>query len=74
MDIEQQALRFYKNLCLTPHFPRFRKAGYQAVDRICEYYYTLQNRSVIPKVEPGYLKNYIPRKPPASGSLYSTHA
>ncbi|KIK09301.1 hypothetical protein K443DRAFT_127744 [Laccaria amethystina LaAM-08-1] len=46
---------------------QFRKAGYQAVDRICEYYYTLQNRSVIPKVEPGYLKNYIPPCAPEAG-------
>lgn len=46
---------------------QFRKAGYQAVDRICEYYYTLQNRSVIPKVEPGYLKNHIPPCAPEAG-------
>ncbi|KAI6148331.1 pyridoxal phosphate-dependent transferase [Pisolithus tinctorius] len=32
---------------------RFRRAGYQAIDRICEYYYALQDRPVTARVEPG---------------------
>ncbi|PPQ98397.1 hypothetical protein CVT24_004076 [Panaeolus cyanescens] len=38
---------------------QFRKAGYQAIDRICDYYYSLQNRPVVPQVEPGYLRKHI---------------
>ncbi|KAF8585535.1 aromatic-L-amino-acid decarboxylase [Ramaria rubella] len=40
----------------------FRKAGYQAIDRICDYYYSLENRPVVSKVEPGYLRKALPGK------------
>ncbi|OBZ66739.1 Tyrosine decarboxylase 1 [Grifola frondosa] len=33
----------------------FRKAGYQAIDRICDYYYSLQKLPVVAQVQPGYL-------------------
>lgn len=39
---------------------RFRKAGYQAIDRICDYYSTLQERPVKSQVEPGYLRKALP--------------
>ena len=42
--------------------PRFRKAGYQAIDRICDYYASLQNRPVVAQVLPGYLLHSLPRK------------
>jgi len=42
---------------------RFRKAGYQAIDRICDYYYSIQDRNVLPDVEPGYLRQHIPSEP-----------
>lgn len=39
---------------------RFRKAGYQAIDRICDYYSSLQEKNVISTVQPGYLREHIP--------------
>lgn len=41
---------------------RFRQAGYQAIDRICDYYDSLHQRTVLPNVQPGYLRNHIPGK------------
>lgn len=41
---------------------RFRKAGYQAIDRICDYYYSLEKQNVVSSVEPGYLRAALPRK------------
>jgi hypothetical protein len=64
MDIEQYFFFIvlfnigYLTTFLLPF--RFRKAGYQAIDRICEYYYSLQERSVMSTVEPGYLRKHIP--------------
>ncbi|KJA20004.1 hypothetical protein HYPSUDRAFT_88967 [Hypholoma sublateritium FD-334 SS-4] len=46
---------------------QFRKAGYQAIDRICDYYYSLNEQSVISKVEPGYLREHIPLAAPEKG-------
>lgn len=59
MDIEQYATSF-QSWSMLKQRSRFRKAGYQAIDRICDYYYSLQNLPVISKVEPGYLKEHIP--------------
>ncbi|KAI0643877.1 aromatic-L-amino-acid decarboxylase [Trametes meyenii] len=42
----------------------FRKAGYQAIDRICDYYASLQSRPVVSQVEPGYLVDALPQNPP----------
>jgi hypothetical protein len=39
---------------------RFRKAGYQAIDRICDYYSSLESRPVVSDVEPGYLRRALP--------------
>lgn len=39
---------------------RFRKAGYQAIDRICDYYYSLEKRPVVSQVQPGYLREALP--------------
>ncbi|KAH9485139.1 Tryptophan decarboxylase 2 [Psilocybe cubensis] len=44
-----------------------QKAGYQAIDRICDYYYSLQNSTVMSKVEPGYLRQHIPLEAPEEG-------
>ena len=41
---------------------RFRVAGHQAIDRICEYYHSIEKRPVVPHVEPGYLGRFVPRK------------
>ena len=45
---------------LSQHCSRFRKAGYQAIDRICDYYASLQERPVVSQVQPGYLLNTLP--------------
>ncbi|KAF8893891.1 pyridoxal phosphate-dependent transferase [Infundibulicybe gibba] len=50
---------------------QFRKAGYQAIDRICDYYYALQERPVISKVEPGYLKPLISSSVPEKGEDFN---
>ncbi|KAJ3508038.1 hypothetical protein NLJ89_g5971 [Agrocybe chaxingu] len=52
---------------------QFRKAGYQAIDRICNYYYSLEEKSVVSKVEPGYLRQHIPLEPPEKGGRFSSH-
>lgn len=49
MDIEEYGI-FLSNLASHLNelviYYRFRKAGYQAIDRICDYYYSLQERPV----------------------------
>ncbi|EMD37052.1 hypothetical protein CERSUDRAFT_84071 [Gelatoporia subvermispora B] len=52
----------------------FRKAGYQAIDRICDYYYSLQNRPVVPSVQPGYLLDALPDSPPEQGEDFTVIA
>lgn len=39
---------------------RFRKAGYDAIDRICAYYYSLREKPVVAQVKPGFLRDLIP--------------
>lgn len=39
---------------------RFRTAGYQAIDRICDHYDTVQDKPVKPSVKPGYLRKALP--------------
>ncbi|KAG2015812.1 aromatic-L-amino-acid decarboxylase [Coprinopsis cinerea AmutBmut pab1-1] len=46
---------------------QFRKAGYQAIDRICDYFYSLESKPVVPSVEPGYLSKLVPRHAPEEG-------
>ncbi|KAH7883152.1 pyridoxal phosphate-dependent transferase [Phlebopus sp. FC_14] len=46
---------------------QFRRAGYKAIDHICDYYYSLQNKPVASQVEPGYLKKVLPPAAPITG-------
>ncbi|KAG2139184.1 pyridoxal phosphate-dependent transferase [Suillus bovinus] len=46
---------------------QFRSAGYQAIDRICEYHDTLRDRPVSSQVEPGYLRKLLPSSAPIEG-------
>ncbi|KAJ7594599.1 pyridoxal phosphate-dependent transferase [Mycena floridula] len=48
---------------------QFRKAGYQAVDRICNYFYSLSKGDipVVSTVQPGYLQVLVPTTPPETG-------
>ncbi|KAJ9475851.1 hypothetical protein PHBOTO_005937 [Pseudozyma hubeiensis] len=50
----------------------FRRAGYLAVDRICDYYASLSNLPVSAQVSPGFLSQSIPSSPPASPEPWST--
>lgn len=39
---------------------RFRKAGYQGIDSICDHYASLQDKPVKSSVKPGYLREALP--------------
>ncbi|TFY80083.1 hypothetical protein EWM64_g3932 [Hericium alpestre] len=54
-------------VCLTMDIEQFRKAGYQAIDRICDYYYSLREKPVVSQVEPGYLRKALPDAAPVKG-------
>jgi aromatic-L-amino-acid decarboxylase len=43
----------------------FRRAGYQIVDWIADYFENIENYPVLAKVQPGDIKNVIPAVPPA---------
>lgn len=38
----------------------FERAGYAAIDQICDYYQTLNERPVKSEVKPGYLLEQLP--------------
>ncbi|KAL5501729.1 BZZ1_3 [Sanghuangporus vaninii] len=42
-------------------------AGYQAIDRICDFYYNLEKRGPAADVEPGYLRKVLPDQAPDQG-------
>ncbi|KAG1794187.1 pyridoxal phosphate-dependent transferase [Suillus plorans] len=46
---------------------QFRRAGYQAIDRICDYYISLRDKPVSSQVEPGYLRKALPAFAPTEG-------
>ncbi|KAJ2916332.1 hypothetical protein MD484_g4111, partial [Candolleomyces efflorescens] len=50
---------------------QFRKAGYAAIDRICDYFYSLEKLPVTSKVEPGYLRKLIPDEAPEKGEDFT---
>ncbi|KAI0822430.1 aromatic-L-amino-acid decarboxylase [Trametes gibbosa] len=52
----------------------FRKAGYQAIDRICDYYASLQDRPVVSQVQPGYLLDALPTHPPEDAEDFAVIA
>lgn len=49
---------------------QFRRAGYEAIDRICDYHATLQSRPVTARVEPGYLTGALPSEAPQTGENF----
>ncbi|EIM88378.1 uncharacterized protein STEHIDRAFT_95546 [Stereum hirsutum FP-91666 SS1] len=53
---------------------QFRKAGYQAIDRICDYYYSLREKPVVAQVEPGYLRKALPDHAPEKGEQWDAIA
>lgn len=42
----------------------FRKFGKATVDYLANYFETIRERPVLPRVEPGYLQNLLPREAP----------
>ncbi|WVQ97896.1 hypothetical protein IAU59_005013 [Kwoniella sp. CBS 9459] len=48
----------------------FRKAGYAAIDSICDYYASLRERPVKAQVEPGYLVDKLPKEAPQTGESF----
>ncbi|PAV17055.1 aromatic-L-amino-acid decarboxylase [Pyrrhoderma noxium] len=46
---------------------QFRKAGYEAIDQICDLYSKIEDRDVKAKVEPGYLRRLLPAHAPEQG-------
>ncbi|TBU63376.1 pyridoxal phosphate-dependent transferase [Dichomitus squalens] len=52
----------------------FRKAGYQAIDRICDYYASMHERPVVSQVKPGYLIETLPENPPEHGEQFDAIA
>ncbi|GAA6020111.1 hypothetical protein JCM11491_006401 [Sporobolomyces phaffii] len=49
---------------------QFRKAGYAAVDRICDYFETLETRDVVPDVQPGDVAKMIASEAPKEGQAW----
>ncbi|KAI9785417.1 MAG: hypothetical protein M1816_000432 [Peltula sp. TS41687] len=49
---------------------QFRKAAHAAIDEIIDYCDTLQDRNVLPDVEPGYLEKLVPKEAPENGELW----
>ncbi|KAH9929020.1 pyridoxal phosphate-dependent transferase [Epithele typhae] len=52
----------------------FRKAGYQAIDRICDYFESLHSRPVVAQVDPGFLIDALPENAPEEGEDFSAIA
>jgi len=48
----------------------FREAGRELVDWIADYYDFVENRPVVPDVEPGDIRSRLPAHPPESGESF----
>ncbi|GAA5907237.1 uncharacterized protein JCM6883_006188 [Sporobolomyces salmoneus] len=46
---------------------QFRQAGYAAVDRVCDYFDSIEQHDVVPKVSPGRIASMIERQAPKEG-------
>ncbi|KAJ7502871.1 pyridoxal phosphate-dependent transferase [Mycena galericulata] len=53
---------------------QFRKAGYAAIDRICDYYTNLDSKPVSSSVQPGYLAPLLPDAAPEKGEDFDAIA
>ncbi|KAJ6614656.1 pyridoxal phosphate-dependent transferase [Mycena sp. CBHHK59/15] len=53
---------------------QFRKHAYQAIDRICDYYYSVEKNPLVAQVEPGYLRKLLPTSPPFHGENFDNIA
>ncbi|MCO5590158.1 hypothetical protein L7F22_044127 [Adiantum nelumboides] len=52
----------------------FRKAGYNAIDAICDYYNSIESFPVMAQVEPGFLRKQIPDQAPEKGEEWKVIA
>lgn len=50
---------------------QFRKAGYAAIDRVCDYFESIENDPVMPQIQPGSIAKLIAEDPPAQGEVWS---
>ncbi|WRT64926.1 uncharacterized protein IL334_001866 [Kwoniella shivajii] len=50
---------------------QFRKAGYAAIDSICDYYSTISEIPVKAQVQPGYLIDQLPKEAPVEGEEFA---
>ncbi|KAF8318581.1 pyridoxal phosphate-dependent transferase [Cantharellus anzutake] len=50
----------------------FRKAGYEAIDNICDYYGSLASRPVAAQVEPRFLVDALPHQAPELSKTFQT--
>jgi len=52
----------------------FRKAGYAAIDAICDYYKSMDSLPVMAQVEPGFLRKSLPEEAPEKGEEWKVIA
>ncbi|KAH8827344.1 pyridoxal phosphate-dependent transferase [Flagelloscypha sp. PMI_526] len=52
----------------------FRRHGYQAIDRICDFFKEREKMSVLPDVQPGWLSKLVPPCPPEQGEDFQNIA
>lgn len=50
----------------------FRRRGKEMVDYIADYMETIHSRRVTPNVEPGYLKNFLPKSAPLKSESWDS--
>ncbi|XP_065660700.1 aromatic-L-amino-acid decarboxylase [Hydra vulgaris] len=50
----------------------FKKFSKQMIDYVANYFVTIENRNVLPKVQPGYLTSLIPPKAPIEPEKWET--
>ncbi|GAA5948455.1 hypothetical protein JCM21900_002712 [Sporobolomyces salmonicolor] len=53
---------------------QFRKAGYAAIDRICDYFENMESYDVVPKVQPGDVAKLIDAQAPEEGEAWDAIA
>ncbi|KAI1818322.1 pyridoxal phosphate-dependent transferase [Poronia punctata] len=50
---------------------QFREAAISSIDEIVKYYDTIEERPVLPSVEPGYLRKLLPQEAPQDGEAWA---
>ncbi|KAI8635306.1 hypothetical protein F5Y19DRAFT_407316 [Xylariaceae sp. FL1651] len=50
---------------------QFREAAISSIDEIVKYYDTIEDRRVVPTVEPGYLRKLLPEEAPEEGEAWA---